>query len=286
MSRASTILKSLLIGLIAATAVAAQAADAPLKHLLPDAIQSKGFLSVASEIQYPPFETFAEDNKTVVGIDADIAAAISKELGVELRFVSTSFDAIIPGLVAKRYDMAMSAMTDNKKRQKQVDFVDYFGSGGAIMARTADKDKYVTLDALCGVPVGLAKGTTEVNDAERQSAKCVKEGKPAVDSQIFARQDQMVLALQSGRVDVAMADAPNAAATAQNSKGQLVMTGPAYDKSVFGIVIPKGSDQLAKAIQAAVQKIMGDGTYLEILKKYGQENNAITTATINGGVTD
>ena len=289
MSRVSIILKSSLIGLIAATAVAvvaAQAEDAPLKHLLPDTIQSQGFLSVASEIQYPPFETFAEDNKTVVGIDADIAAAIGKELGVELRFVSTSFDAIIPGLVAKRYDMAMSAMTDNKKRQQQVDFVDYFGSGGGIMARTADKDKYVALDDLCGVIVGLAKGTTEVNDAEQQSAKCQKEGKPAIDSQVFARQDQMVLALQSGRVNVAMADAPNAAATAQNSKGQLVLTGPAYTKSLFGIVIPKGSDQLAKAIQSAVQKIMDDGTYLEILKKYGQENNAISTATINGGVTD
>jgi polar amino acid transport system substrate-binding protein len=83
-----------------------------------------------------------------------------------------------------------------------------------------------------------------------------------------------------------MADAPNAAATAQESKGQLVLTGPAYTKSVFGIVVPKGSDQLAKAIQAALQKIMDDGTYLGILKKYGQENNAITTATINGGVTD
>lgn len=289
MSRVSVILKRSLIGLMAASTVAvvaARADDAPFKHLLPDAIQSQSFLSVASEIQYPPFETFAEDNKTVVGIDADIAAAIGKELGVELRFVSTSFDAIIPGLVAKRYDMAMSAMTDNKKRQQQVDFVDYFGSGGGILARTADKEKYVTLDDLCGVTVGLAKGTTEVTDAEQQSAKCLKDGKAAIDSQVFGRQDDMILALQSGRVNVAMADAPNAAATAQNSKGQLVLTGPAYTKSVFGIVIPKGSDQLAKAIQAAVQKIMDDGTYLEILKKYGQENNAITKATINGGVTD
>jgi polar amino acid transport system substrate-binding protein len=289
MSRVSVILKSSLIGLMAASTVAltaARADDAPFKKMLPDAVQSKGFLSVASEIQYPPFETFADDNKTVVGIDADVAAALGKELGVELRFVSTSFDAIIPGLVAKRYDMAMSAMTDNKTRQKQVDFVDYFGSGGAIMARTADKDKYVTLDDLCGVTVGIAKGTTEVADAEKQSAKCQAAGKKPIDSQIFGRQDDMVLALQSGRVAAAMADAPNSAATAQGSKGQLALTGPAYDKAVFGVVVPKGDDQLAKAIQAALQKIMDDGTYLAILKKYGQEDNAITKATINGGTTD
>ncbi len=289
MSTVATVLKTMLTGLAVTAAVAAgtaRAAEAPFKHMLPEAIQSKGYLSVASEIQYPPFETFAEDNKTVVGIDADIAAALSKELGVELRFVSTSFDAIIPGLVAKRYDMAMSAMTDNRKREKQVDFVDYFGSGGGILARTADKDKYKTLDDLCGVTVGIAKGTTEVADAEKQSAKCKAEGKAAINSQIFARQNDMVLALQSHRVDAAMADAPNSAATAQNSKGQLVLTGPAYNKSVFGIVFPKGNDQLMKAVQAALQKIMDDGTYLAILKKYGQQDNAITTATINGALTD
>jgi polar amino acid transport system substrate-binding protein len=142
------------------------------------------------------------------------------------------------------------------------------------------------LDDLCGVAVGIAKGTTEVADAEKQSAKCQQEGKAPIDSQIFARQDDMVLALQSGRVAAAMADAPNSAATAQGSKGQLVLTGPAYDKAVFGIVVPKGSDQLAKAIQAALQKIMDDGTYLAILKKYGQEDNAITKATIDGGTTE
>ncbi len=286
MSRVATVLKTALIGLAAMVAVPAHAAEAPFKHMLPAAIQSKGYLSVASEIQYPPFETFAADNKTVVGIDADIAAALSKELGVELRFVSTSFDAIIPGLVAKRYDMAMSAMTDNKKREKQVNFVDYFGSGGAILARTADKDKYKTLDSLCGVAVGIAKGTTEVADAEKQSAKCKAEGKPAINSQIFARQNDMVLALQSHRVDAAMADAPNAAATAQGSKGRLALTGPAYDKSVFGIVFPKSSHQLMKAVQAAMQKIMDDGTYMAILKKYGQQDNAIKKATINRALTD
>lgn len=289
MSRLATVFKSTLIGLTAMTALASvttRASEAPFKHMLPEAIQSKGYLSVASEIQYPPFETFASDNKTVVGIDADIAAALGKELGVELRFVSTSFDAIIPGLVAKRYDMAMSAMTDNRKREKQVDFVDYFGSGGGILARTAEKDKYKTLDSLCGVTVGIAKGTTEVADAEKQSAKCKAEGKPPINSQIFPRQNDMVLALQSGRVDAAMADAPNAAATAQESKGQLALTGPAYDKSVFGIVFPKGSDQLMKAVQAALQKIMDDGTYGAILKKYGQLDNAITKATINGAMTD
>lgn len=259
------------------------AGEAPFNHLLPAEIQSRGYLRVASEIMYPPFETFAKDNKTVVGIDADIAKAIGKQLGVELRFISTSFDAIIPGLAANRYDMAMSAMTDNTKRQKQVDFVDYFLAGGAIMARTADKDKYVKLVDLCGVAVGVTKGTTEVSDAKEQSTKCEKAGKSPLDISIFARQAQMVLALQSNRVDAVMADAPNAAATADHSEGQLELTGPPYEKAVFGIVFPKDSDQLLKAVQAALQEIMDNGAYVAILEQYGQAKNALDTATINAG---
>lgn len=258
------------------------ASDAPLHHLLPKAIQDKGYIKVASDVEYPPFETFASDNKTVVGIDADIAAAMGRELGVELRFVNTSFDAIIPGLVAHRYDMAMSAMTDNPEREGAVDFVDYFGSGGAILVRTGDQKKYATLDSLCGVTVGIDKGTTEVKDAKIQSAKCKKEGKPPVDSQIFSGQNQMMLALESRRVDAVLVDSPSGAATAAHSEGRLSLSLAGYTKSVFGIVFPKGSDQLEHAIQAAVQKIMDNGGYLKILKKYGQEKNAIDHATING----
>ncbi|MDB6517548.1 hypothetical protein PMO90_00045 [Bifidobacterium pseudocatenulatum] len=45
---------------------------------------------------------------------------------------------------------------------------------------------------------------------------------------------------------------------------------------------PVGFDvDIAKAVQAALQKLMDDGTYMKILKHWGVENGAIDKAEIN-----
>lgn len=270
-----------LIGVGGWSTAAMAAATAKLHQMLPEAIQKSGVVRVASDIEYPPFETYAADGKTVVGIDADLLAEAGKLLGVKFKFINSSFDAIIPGLIADRYDMAISAMTDTKVREKQVDFVDYFKSGGAILARTADKDKYTTLDSLCGVTVGVDKGTTEVKDANEQTKKCVKEGKKPLTIRIFASQNQMVLALHTNRVDAVLADGPNAGATAKHSNGSLVLTAPPYTSSLFGVVFPKKNTQLRDAVAATVQAMIDNGSYMKILKKYGLDKFAIDKVTVN-----
>lgn len=255
---------------------------APLHSLLPEEQQSSGTLNIASNVEYPPFETFDTDGKTVIGIDRDIADALEKKLGVDIKFNNISFDAIIPGLASKRYDMAMSAMSDTLERQKEVDFVDYFKAGAGIM-RTKENPKNVSEPAdLCGIKVGIVKGTTETEDADAQTKECQDKGKPAVDVTIFPGQNQTILALQTGRVDVVLLDSTSGSAVAKDSGGKLEML-PPYMAGPFGIVFQKGSDQLQKAVQKAMQEISSDGTYLNILKKYGQEQGAVTEFPINGG---
>lgn len=254
---------------------------APLASLLPADLRSKGKVSVASDIEYPPFETYAADNKTVQGIDRDIADEFGKLFGVPFEFVNTPFDAIIPGLVAKRYDMAMSAMSDTPTRRKQVDFVDYFKAGGGILVPTANPHNIKTLDDLCGLLVAVDKGTTEVDDAKTQSTKCVNDGKKPLNTSVYPGQNQMILALQSGRADAAMVDSVSGSYSAQQT-GTLTMLAP-YQAGYFGIVIPKGDTELATAIQQALQQMDTDGTYQKILAKYGEGKGALTDFPINQG---
>lgn len=95
----------------------AETSAAPLADKLPQAIRDKGVIKVGSDIAYAPVEFKDEDGKTV-GIDPDLAAAMGKQLGVTFEFENGTFDTLITGLRAKRYDMAMSAMTDTKDRQE------------------------------------------------------------------------------------------------------------------------------------------------------------------------
>ncbi|MCG2622484.1 ABC transporter substrate-binding protein [Arthrobacter sp. I2-34] len=268
-------------GSTAAATEAAPGAKAPLFAELPEDIQKAGKINVASNVEYPPFESFDTDGTTIVGIDRDIADELEKQLGVTLEFNNIAFDAIIPGLAADRYDMAMSAMSDTVERQKQVDFVDYFSAGGGIMTSTANAASLKTLDDLCGKSVGIVKGTTEDADAAEQSEKCKTAGKDPLQTTIYAGQNQAVLAVQSGRVDAFLVDSTSGSVIAAESKGQLVQ-GPRYQDLAFGIVFPKDSDQLTAAVQKAMGALKADGSYEKILAKYDMADHAMKDFPVNG----
>lgn len=256
-------------------------ASAPLFGQLPEKIQQAGAINVASNVEYPPFESFDTDGTTIIGIDREIADELEKQLGVEMDFDNIAFDAIIPGLASARYDMAMSAMSDTVERQKQVNFVDYFSAGGGVMTSSANADKLKTLEDLCGVHVGIVKGTTEDADAAEASKKCEKAGKPALEVTIFAGQNQAVLALQSNRVDAFLVDSTSGSVIAAESKGALAM-GERYQDLAFGIVFPKDQEQLMGAVQKGLEAIKADGSYDEILGKYDMADHALETFPVNG----
>jgi len=240
---------------------------APLHSALPKELQDKKSITIASNVEYPPFEFYDTDNKTVLGID--------------IEFENIAFDAIIPGLVSGRYEMAMSAMTDNKERQQEVDFVDYFAAGAGVLAHEDDADKYATLEDMCGTTVGIVKGTTEVAQAEDQSKKCEAAGDDKIESIVFPGQNQVILALQNDRVDAVLMDSAPGAYAASQTKG-LVMSKP-YESQPFGIVFAKGSTELQKAVQQALEALLEDGDYLEALEKYGLESGAVDAFPVNGG---
>ncbi|WP_427006181.1 ABC transporter substrate-binding protein [Pseudarthrobacter sp. H2] len=263
------------------TGAASDAAKTPLFSQLPKEIQGAGTVKVASNVEYPPFESFDTDGKTIIGIDREIADALEKKLGVTLTFDNIAFDAIIPGLASGRYDMAMSAMSDTAERQKQVSFLDYFQAGGGIMTTKANVEKLKSLTDLCGTKVGIVKGTTEDADAAEQSAKCQAAGNEPLAVTIYAGQNQAVLALQSERVDAFLVDSTSGSVVAADSNGELAM-GKAYQKLSFGIVFPKESTELMAAVQKALESIKTDGTYESILSKYKMQDHTIEQFTVNG----
>lgn len=257
--------------------------DQKLNDMLPASLKAAGTIKVASNVEYPPFEYYDADNTTIIGLDKDFADALGQKLGITLEFNNMGFDAIIPALAANRYDMAMSAMTDTEERRQKVDFVDYFMSGGGLLVNKGNPLNIHALSDLCGVAAAIDKGTTEVEDARLASEECVKAGKPEIDVKILPGTSEIVLALQSGRADVAMMDTSAGAYIATQHDGAFEVAGASYEPRRYGIVLPKGSPELANALQGAVQALIADGTYAKILEKWGQTTGAVTEATINDG---
>jgi polar amino acid transport system substrate-binding protein len=253
----------------------ASGVNAAAAKLVPASIKSKGSILVAADASYAPNEFLASNGKTVVGMDADLAQAIGKELGLKVTVQNITFDSIIPGLQDGRYDLGMSSFTDTLARQKQVNFVTYFSAGTSFFVKANGGPTINTLADLCGKKVAVESGTTEEADAKGQGKKC------KVDVESFPTQSAANLALSSGRADVSMADSPVAAYQVAQSHGTFKLSGQAYGTAPYGIAVPKKAGAMDQAVKAALTDLISNGTYTKILTKWGIQSGAITTPAIN-----
>ncbi len=258
------------------------AKNAPLASLLPQAIRDKGTLVVGSDVSYAPVEFKDTDGTTIVGIDPDIAAALGKQLGVTLKFENSTFDGLITSLTSKRIDLIMSAMSDNKKRQKTIDFVDYFNAGTSILVGKGNPKAIKSLDDFCGQTIALQRGTTQEDVAKAQQAKCGAAGKP-LKVLAFDTDPEALLQVKQGRAVADMNDFPVAAYNAKKSNGEYEVVGEQIEAGPYGIGLRKQDTVLRDALKKAMQALIADGEYKTILDKWDVAKGAVATATVNAG---
>jgi polar amino acid transport system substrate-binding protein len=265
------------VGLPTAT-IPTQSTNAAIAAEVPATVKSKGTLNVAMDATYAPDEFIAPDGSTIVGMDADLATAITQVLGLKAKLVNATFDTIIPGIQSGKYDMGASSFTDDIARQKVVDFVDYFTAGEGYYVKAGSPLSFNGLASLCGHSVAVESGTTEESDAKAQAKKCTN-GKVTVLS--FGNQSQANLAVSSGRADVGFADSQVAGYIVATSNGVFQNSGTSFEVAPYGLALPKGNG-MAAPVQAAVNYLIGNGVYGQILTKWGVQSGAVTSSVVNG----
>jgi polar amino acid transport system substrate-binding protein len=266
-----------------ASTTAGGGADQKVAAEVPAAVKSKGTLTVAADATYAPNEFIGKDGKTVEGMDPDLAQALAQVMGLKAKVVNATFDSIIPGLAAHKYDLGMSSFTDTKEREKTVDFVTYFSAGTSFYEKASGGPPITTLASLCGTTVAVEKGTTQADDSTAQSKKCTSAGKKAVKVLTFTDQNGANLAITSGRAQVGMADSPVADYQVKQSSGQFKVVGTPYGTAPYGIAIPKDL-KLNQAVLDALKVLIANGKYKAILTKWGIADGAITSPKINGAI--
>jgi polar amino acid transport system substrate-binding protein len=256
-------------------------ANAAAASLVPTAIKSKGTITVASDATYAPNEFIGPDGHTVIGMDADLSQALAAVMGLKANVVNVTFDAIIPGLSAGKYDLGASSFTDTIARQRVVDFVDYFTAGEGFYVKSGSPLAFNGLTSLCGHSVAVESGTVEQTDAQAQAKTCTKNNKAAVTVLTFGNQSQGNLAVSSGRADVGFADSQVAGYIVATSNGVFQNSGTAFSVAPYGLALPKGNG-MAAPVQQAVNLLIGNGVYAQILAKWGVQSGAVTSSLVNG----
>jgi len=230
-------------------------------------------LKIGVDCTYPPFH-YRDASGQLKGFDVDIANEIGRRLGVELAYVCPTWDALIPGLLAKKYDLIVASMDITPERQKRIDFsIPYFLSvarfvGPKSMANAPlDVNGRLAPEFLKGKVVGLLRASIY----ERYLSGVYK----GVELVRYDSMDNVLLDLKTGRIDLAFTDALKAEYDFPGGaeRKDFTLIGPRVEDFEYlgggsAVGIRKGRGELRERINAALKTMFEDGTYAKINQKY------------------
>lgn len=251
-----------------------------LAAMVPQAVASDGVLTVGADASYAPGEFIDTDGTSIIGFDVDLIEAVGKVLGLTVDVKNAPFESLVEGVKTGKYDVGMSSFTIDADREKQVDMVSYFDAGTS-WAVPKGNPQGITPDNACGKKIAVQKATVQVPDIEARAKACVDAGKPAITIEQYQLQSDATAAVVSGKDDAMLADSPVVAYAVKETGDKLEISGGIYDAAQYGVALAKDQGDFAKAVQGALQQLMDNGAYEEILKAWGVQDGAISTSQIN-----
>jgi polar amino acid transport system substrate-binding protein len=242
-----------------------------LTNMLPAKIREAGVVAVAANAAYPPF-AFIDGSGESSGVEPDLMRAIAAKLGIRAVFTSLEFVTIMPSIQAGRFDIGLGGFFDTPARREVARFVDYMYAVDGLLAREGNPD-HISVNDLCGKSVSASESSAEVTNLLALSKQCTDQGKPAIDVVVLKGTPPQVVAVKSGRVAAAcVTKAVTVYVASQSGAGVESLPGIVPEasgvKQLDGIMVRKDEPELAKAVEAALNALIADGTYDAIIKKW------------------
>lgn len=256
--------------------------DPALRAMLPERIREAGVVRVATDPHAPPYTFYAEDNTTMVGLEHDLVAVMEERLGVDFVFSPMQFASVITAVQGGRTDMGISAFGDFVEREKIVDEIDYAMEATGIIVPEGNPRGVSGMGDLCGLRVATVQGTIPVELLHVQAGLCPAD-RPLEMLQ-FPSNDQVVLAVRAGRADALLDTYGVAAYTLSKMEGARrleLVPGAKYAVGLQAMIVARHDRELRDAIQATLQSMVDDGSYGAVFARWGLEENALETITIN-----
>lgn len=247
--------------LILATTPVVAFVQAPTTLL--DRILARGYIFVGTCGDYKPFTYLDPDTKKFSGIDIDMAYNLGKALGVETRFVKTTWPTLMDDFHEGRFDIGMGGISVNLGRQKTGFFsIHYLRDGKTPITLKENVDKFQTLQQIDqpGVKVIVNPGGTN----ERFARGHIKRAEIIIYDDNVTIFDQIV----QGKADLMITDAVEAVLQ-QKLSPQLAAVHPdqPFTYSEKGYLMPR--DVALKAfVDQWLHLALMDGTFQEIYDKW------------------
>lgn len=220
-------------------------------------------IRVGVDAPYPPFEFRAPDGE-LTGFEIELGNEVCQIVsGNDCEWVIQAWDGIIPGLLARKYDMIFSSMSINEERQKRVLFSEpYYTTPSAFFAPDGNSFDPDNSD---GNRVGVQRAT--IQDTY------VTEFLTGAEVVRYTTADDMIVDLQGGRLDAMFIDAPVGIEMLEGNDeisqvGDFVKEPTRIFGEGVGAAFRKRDTALEEQVSAALEQLKNDGTYDTIMQKY------------------
>ena len=214
-------------------------------------------LVMGTNAAFPPYE-FVDDDGKIVGIDAEIAAAVAEKLGMELEIKDMEFDSLLTAVESGAIDFALAGMTVNEERLLSVDFSETYATGVQVVIVKEDS-AIATIDDLAEKMIGVQSGTTGdiycTDDFGQDRVKQYNNGALAV------------AALMNGQVDCVVIDNEPAKSFVKANEGLKILE-TEYAVEDYAAAISKDNTELKDKFNKALAELKADGTVAKIIAKY------------------
>jgi cystine transport system substrate-binding protein len=222
-------------------------------------VQENGELVVGTEGTYRPFSFHEGGSGPLTGYDIEVVTAVAEKLGVEVSFEETQWDAIFAGLQSGRFDIIANQVSINDKREAAYTMTEPYTVSPGVLIVAESNTEIASFDDLSGfssaqsltsnwyeVAVGYG-ATVEAVEGWAQAAELLSQGR--VDATVNDKLTFLDFEKTEGDTGLKIVDETD-------------------DASLNAFALPKGSDDLAVAINEALAELRADGTLADISEKY------------------
>lgn len=231
-----------------------------------DTILKRGYILVGTTGDYKPFTYFNPQTNEFEGYDIDAAKKLAKDLGVEVRFVKTTWKTLMDDLLANKFDIAVGGITRTLEREKKAHFSHpYLDFGKSPLIRAADKDKYKSLQDIDqpGVKIGVNPGGT--------NEQFVKANIKQAEIVMIENNLEIPGMVAEGKVDVMITDSVEAIRYSKDDpRLYAALTDQTFTKSQKGYLMHRGDVIFSDWIDLWMEEMILIGEFEQLEKKWMQ----------------
>jgi polar amino acid transport system substrate-binding protein len=261
--------------------------DEKAAALLPKVIRDRGTITAANAGAgggTPPLVFTADDDKTVIGVEVDLAHLFADKLGLKVETPATSWENVFLGIDSGRYDVALTNVTVTEERKEKYDFATYRKDDLAFEATKGGTWKVTSGKDIAGKTIAVGSGTNQEKILLDWNEENVKAGFEPATIKYFQSQTDYYLALSSRRIDAYFGPNPSVAYHVATS-GQTEAIGhfSGAGESLQGLiaVLTKKGSGLAAPYAAAINSAIADGSYARVLQRWNLSSEGLEKSEVN-----